>query len=1227
MLLLIWWSAWGRWARLSYALALAWLSASVLGLLWLPAALRVVFWWPMIAGVASAAVWYFVSAVRSRRPLLSADVNAVATGGLAIALAAGLPGYAAAPAPSTVWLLPGQPNAPEQFSVLVPPELLSQLKVLSHLGAAGLQTPLLLGGRYEGTVLRGTVDFWAELPVHCFADERALLTLPLAGVELQEVFLDGSVAYPTALAAPQNGYGIWLEGRGTHTLRVHFLVRVSGTGEDQEVRFSIPESAQTQLTLLAPEAAHYLRVVLGRGAQHVRAEPKGTRLEADLGRVSAVHVHWRQELPQPPPLTARVKECYYWDLQRAGNRLLGLLEYTVSRGALAELTVALPENLEVRQVELVSTGSGGLSLRLKDWTIIGASTERRLRLEFQVPVTNQVQVLLELVPRQPLTHHDLLLLPVAERTTSGEGWVAFRTNGLQGSITGSPGVEVIEPAIFERHWESAGTEYPGRPERAYHFLRASAHAPFWRLELSAPPPRRDSFQDVSWSVAPERAYLRVEARLKASAGDLALVEWEVPAEVIVADVRGPEVRSWSRTASRLQLWLQRSLAETTLELTGWVVRPGNQPAALFQLPCLALLGAVPQRTSVHVVAEKGWDLQIEKLNNLGELTDARATSHDLSFSSGESNYGGVFRLRPAVTSSDLQSLSWIEVRDRRMTFRATLDYKIGTHTPRKLTVRLRHWNGEPVHLDVPRTIRSNEGRRDSATRTWTLELPLDSPLRRPQSEANTRQQICQLSGTLTPDSNGEISMPEVSIDEATASEDWLAVVGPGLRPEEQQGLAVASDSSVALGRWPAVADSLRRWGGTVWKIDALNWKLRLRTDFPLVEPSPARVLLEEQAAAVLDGRHWLHQATYWLYQESGTHLGILLPNGATLRMASLDGSEITPLQAGSDRLWLPLSGGSGLRALCLRWVFGGDREAFGSPRLEKPYLENILDLPSEQRSPAVWTVHIPPGYRLDDAGIETIPGNQVEPLLNRATALFRATQLVAHHAATRSEEAETQLVRAAQMQFNDYCREAQYELAIPERYREKTPSLQDQASRLQQLLAENREFLRTHPLDGIRIQAESRRTLSASARGWQDGIGAARRLRANQDDLQVQQGTPTYWKLNDDRSSLPSVHLVAIEAEQRWQALGYSGLLLILLVLACILPAYPRVVSWLWASWPEQLILLGALIWLLRSESLAMVPIVFTGVLARLIYVGNWTAGRFRRSPSAVAGSGTSSAS
>src|SRR5262249_6842245 len=172
-----------------------------------------------------------------------------------------------------------------------PPELLAQLQTLAQRGAAGLRGAVLQSAKYQGAIVDAIANFEAEFQAHSFS-ERTVLQLPLSGVELREILVDGSEAYPSA--APQSGYSLKLQGGGPHTIRVRFGVRIAAGGADQDMRFGLPELAQSQLTLLAPQGARYLQAISARGAQRISMDPGGVRLEADLGRVSSLIVHWRQ---------------------------------------------------------------------------------------------------------------------------------------------------------------------------------------------------------------------------------------------------------------------------------------------------------------------------------------------------------------------------------------------------------------------------------------------------------------------------------------------------------------------------------------------------------------------------------------------------------------------------------------------------------------------------------------------------------------------------------------------------------------------------------------------------------------------------------------------------------------------------------------------------------------------------------------------------------------------
>jgi hypothetical protein len=117
-------------------------------------------------------------------------------------------------------------------------------------------------------------------------------------------------------------------------------------------------------------------------------------------------------------------------------------------------------------------------------------------------------------------------------------------------------------------------------------------------------------------------------------------------------------------------------------------------------------------------------------------------------------------------------------------------------------------------------------------------------------------------------------------------------------------------------------------------------------------------------------------------------------------------------------------------------------------------------------------------------------------------------------------------------------------------------------------------------------------------------------------------GTPTYWHAGAG-SLVPHLQLVAVQFQQTQQALGLSGLVLLLILIGWLLSYFPRLVSWLQALWPEQLILFGGLGWLLLEPSLLFALPVVLGVGARLICVARWWLTILKRSAPAAGSTGS----
>jgi hypothetical protein len=1229
LLVLAGWQACRASARRGLGLLLSWLAVGGLALVWMPAALHALVWWPTLLAGAWAISWYLWTAILVCSAPRWTEKSTATSAALALLLTLSpcllvslspclfaspclLAEQAPAPDPFTVWLVPGPNEAPEKQAVLVAPELLDQLQALARRGAGGLQGAALLSATYDGSVAGAAADFTAVFLVHCFGEAPASLALPLGIVQLQEARVDGALAYPVPLPAPRVGYALRVQGPGLHKVQLRFTARVQGAGEERELRFAIPEVAQSQLTLHAPASARYLQTVGTRegGAQQVQADAGGSRLHADLGRVATLHARWRQESAPAGPATVQVKEAYLWDLQPTASRLLCLLQYTVSQGAPTAFTLRLPEQLEVRRVEPPTALSGaGPTPRLKDWLLSGTGRNRRLRFEFQAPVTDGVQLLLELVPRVPLGPRAALLLPTPQEPQAAEGLLAYRVDGFE--VRGTPAhlrVTGISPEEFHRPWQAAGVDdLGGPPERAYSFRRRSGAGPSVALDLDRPAACARCVQDISWRVGPRQADLQVTARLTAPEDDdLILVEWEVPADVEIVDVQGAEVRNWSRTGARVQVWLQRALDQTTLELTGWLPRTraetrqqgGEQTLAPFALPCLRFVSTREQTTFVRVSTDGRLALDPTDRQHLLPLPDTNPSDQGMTYVAIEPTYGATFQVRPAAANVVARLFTVAEVRDRSLTFATTVECRARHGELRTLTVRLADWEGADVRLEAPPPARPRPPRRDRVNRTWTWVLDLPPGAAGPYT--------LTLTGSV-PLEAAEPALPDVHVEGTASQERWLALAGSELGAEDPRGLALVEEPGEDLHGWAAVQEPLR-WVGAVWKVEADDWQLPLRPAAALAGARPVQVLLVEQSAALLDGRHWGHEATYWLYYEAGTDLTFRLPAGTAVLTVTVDGHDVTPLQRDGKQLWLPLTGGSGVRVVRLSWTCDARRERLDRPNLDRPRLEGTED------GRTLWTVHVPAGYRLRRIEGPAQAAHAAGQDLRRAAAHLRLSTLLAEQALGDADSPAGQQLRAAQERFYRSCRQAEYRLAqAVDPLDDRGLDGQSLADWLQGLREANQQQAREQRFEKIRALAEKRALTSTFwppvAASVEDAGGASDLpAAAARGSLLPERGTPTHWWATT-LAPAPRLHLEAEREQQVRQSWAVAGVWLIVLLGVWVVSYCPRILAWVWATWPEQMVVLGVVGWQLLGVSLLAVCLIWLGLSTRLFYFGRWALG------------------
>jgi hypothetical protein len=1221
-----------RASRPRLLLLLVWLALASGGTLWLPTSLHGLVAMPLLAGAVVGLVWYVWALTHSAPPRAPSSVRpparGVAAAALLVLLGAGATLFGEAggpPAPRpTVLVVPGPPDAPEQTEVLAPRDLLKQLDALANPGAP--HGAVITDATYTGTVAGEFVELEAVLHIRSFEDGPAILTLPFADVRLKDDgLLNGAAAHLRVVPAGQTGFLLTIpkpskpEERGELALK--FRVPIIADNSERELLFRVPKVPQSHLKLSVPAGAAFFQALVRQGSLTMEKAPAGgATYTVELGRPDAPLVfRWHQEAANPPEPELRVREAYLWNLRLAEDRpdianLTAVLHYTVTKGATTTLALGLPESLEVQDVVVRSDDSARPAPALKSWQVevgdqkAGALAARRLRLDFAAPVWRGVFVVVHLVPRRPLGPLATLPvpnpvgqapLPMRVHVVSEGGFLAYQTDGveaqivnsgrLRGPLAGPLGAD--ENKQFAKLWLAAG-EGPLPPLPAPHALqRGTVEESFLQLALRTAPLAIHGSQDVTWTVGPGQADLRAVARLTTADDDLMLVEWVVPDDVVVTGVTGvtghegrePVLLHWSHRNNRVQVWL-KAISAADLELRGWKGLATEKNETRFVLPNVRLLSSQVKTTSVRLIATPDVALTPQDIATLGP------PAGEFSYVPSDPVYHGSFRVHRLATGGEARVLTTARVVGEQLAFTSVIEYRGAAG--REVQVRLRHWDGT-VRLELPPGAqRRSEARPAEGEHRWVIEAP-----------AGSSSVMLTLEGTTALPAAG-LAFPDVTIIGAARLERWLAVAGRGLAAEAPKQLTKLHGGPEPQSVLRSRIEQHLADGSSVWKIDGADWSLRLlphgRSD-----AAPVWVALTERASAVVDGRHWAHEAVVWLYHEANSDFRVVLPEGAHLLAATVDGQAVTPFQESAERLWIPLPGTGGIRSVRLRWAFDPGSEPLDQPRLQRPHWLGAAD------GPVVWTVHVPAGYAAhfesDAEGGRRTPSSPASLDLARAEAQYRLSVSLADEIAPAPAAA----LALAQRRFYQFCRYAEADRLLTASQGAANVRGQGLDEWLQELRKKNADLARDKNFEDVRARAEREAGEAPPLSVEPDSPGelpdlAGAGLMPTVDprgDSLPERGTPLRWQ-TDSHAAAPRLLLRPLTEQQTRRAAVISLLLVLLLVLIWGVSYFPGALAWVRAYWPEQATLLGFLGWQTYGPALPLLALMVVGVAARLLFLG-----------------------
>ncbi|MCX7701779.1 MAG: hypothetical protein N2039_12955, partial [Gemmataceae bacterium] len=641
-------------------------------MIWLPAELLGGMWIPLGAGIALAMVFVVATLNRRQRRRAAANRSSFARVSATAAVGALWVGWLAGstPQPVAVFLLPAAPG--EEQAVLAPPQLLSELKSLVE--RAMVMTPLVLDARLEGQASAREVRWTGRFTVHAASETGGVLPLRLGDTQLISAELNGVPVFPE-LSVDRGTYEFRLPAQGTHRLTVVFTSLVTD-GADSETRFSIAEIPICTAVVDFPQGTTEMQFLSSRGIQKIDVGGKAARLEADLGRVSTIQLRWRSAT-HPSDRPGTVEAAHLWDVSEQQARLLSVFRFRLGSGVMRRVEFDVPSSLELVDV-VIRPVDDPLNLfgltGPRDWRQSASPEATRHRLEFAVPLSGQVQVELELVPRQSLPENWIVTAPEVVGDYDRQTVVGVRLTGRSIQVRASMGWESASPAEFlRRHWRPLRVDALDRePEVA--FRRSGPFDPTIAMALTTTP-KGAVQQRVEWRTGPGRSSLQAVSQWTGIVGPGPL-EWEVPAGITIHEVRGDGVAGWSRAGSVLQIWLSPQRPDAVnVTLDGFLPTPsvGTQP---FELPPLRPMNVRSVHAELVVAPRDDWRMSVldagaYRQHPTTELPGVRWSGF------AEHPSTTVWALHPAGGTIAGDVVTVVEPLDREFAFRAVARAELG----------------------------------------------------------------------------------------------------------------------------------------------------------------------------------------------------------------------------------------------------------------------------------------------------------------------------------------------------------------------------------------------------------------------------------------------------------------------------------------------------------------------------------------------------------------------
>jgi hypothetical protein len=828
---------------------------------------------------------------------------------------------------------------------------------------------VVLGGRVTGTIGHEEVELTARYVVRLLTDGLQRVPFVIHGAAVGSAMADGK---PALLSTSPVGSYLLLQGEGDHEVEISLTGRVVRREEMRSFACRLPTGAGLEVELTIP---------LGMDT-HVGSFSRIWSQEGNLltARIApgftfglAFFPH-REEGARTPLVHSRGQTIH-----RVGSRLLttiSALEIFVARRAIDELTLAVPEGMQVTEVGAPD---------LMGWS---AAEDGRIRLALRKAVTGRIPVVLKM--ERSLEGPGDVVLPEVHVTQASDerGFIGVSfDSGVSGRVIAATAA-VREPMVAPGQrdprgpqppaQQQAGQADPGRnqnePDQEQVFLGgAQALYRYWSKDRSVTVrtelPEQKLRADITAVVSLRGAVREIKADLtyRAEGGRIFAVTPRFPPEYELAGVRvdAPVPSSWERSldgtltvnlpagvaaGQPVRIVVQLFSAEESWRDESW-------KTTVLPLPVPSAGPGVEVRGGLAVFADEEFEvrdadltgLESESVERFG-LADAR-----LGYRWRVADVAGNLSVTRRAPKVSVRLVAFAAPGERIVAYRGTLHYTIERAGIRQFRFVVSGEDLDRLHVTAPMNVEPVVRKQEDGSNLYVVTLP-----------------------TLV---KGEMFIG-LSLDGEIGEEGFTFPTVKVLDVEDESGyLAVESGDNMEV---RVETEGLREIG--LEEMDPLIRTVGYRPSRGLLSAyqysaHPVELTLKtvrykdmQVLTAFVRRAHLLSlvardgsvrtRATYEILNADRQFLTVRLQEGAAFWGALVNGKAVKPSKSRREALVpLPTTVGSKAVIVVLNYESrGAELDSSGDLALVAPVLEGVTG------GQADWDVYLPSGYRVTAAG-------------------------------------------------------------------------------------------------------------------------------------------------------------------------------------------------------------------------------------------------------------------